>query len=99
MPNCPICRHELQEPPEDARDWFRCENCGTPLQVPPLFGRVLLWASTLFLAAIIWVLGYIGMLKLGMVFPSFELHISVAVMTGIVLGSYGWHADSERPNL
>src|SRR5207249_11260139 len=46
MPNCPICRHQLQKPPEDVRDWFRCENCGTPLQVPPLFGRVLLWIST-----------------------------------------------------
>jgi hypothetical protein len=90
MPNCPICRHQLQKPPEDVRDWFRCENCGTPLQVPPLFGRVLLWASTLLLAALIWVLAYVGMRYLGMVFPGFELHLPMAVMTGIVLGSYGW---------
>jgi hypothetical protein len=90
IPNCPICRHQLQKPPEDVRDWFRCENCGTPLQVPPLFGRVLLWASTMLLAVVIWVLAYVGMRYLGMVFPGLELHIPVAVMTGIVLGSYGW---------
>ena len=92
MPKCPICRHQLQKPPEDVRDWFWCENCGTPLQVPPLFGRVLLWASTMLLAAVIWVLAYIGMRYLGMVFPGLELHIPLAVMTGIVLGSYGWLA-------
>jgi len=90
MPNCPICRHQLQKPPEDVRDWFRCENCGTPLQVPPLFGRVLLWISTVLLAMAIWVLGYVGMRYLGMIFPGLELHIPMAVMTGIVLGSYGW---------
>ena len=90
MPNCPICRHQLQEPPEDVRDWFRYENCGTPLQFPPLFGRVLLCASTLLLAAVIWVLAYVGMRYLGMVFPGLELHSPMSVMTGIVLGSYGW---------
>jgi len=90
MPICPICRHQLQEPPEDVRDWFRYENCGTPLQFPPLFGRVLLCASTLLLAAVIWVLAYVGMRYLGMVFPGLELHSPMAVMTGIVLGSYGW---------
>jgi hypothetical protein len=42
------------------------------------------------LAAVIWVLVYIGMRYLGMVFPGLELHIPLAVMTGIVLGSYGW---------
>jgi len=92
MPKCPICRHQLQKPPEDVRDWFRCENCGTPLQVPPLFGRVLLWASTMLLAAVIWVLAYIEMRYLGMVSRGLELHILLAVMTGIVLGSYGWLA-------
>src|ERR1700674_3523583 len=72
MPNCPICRHQLQEPPEDVRDWFLYENCGTPLQFPPLFGRLLLCASTLLLAAVIWVLAYVGMRYLGMVFPGLE---------------------------
>jgi hypothetical protein len=40
----------------------------------------------------LWILAYIGMRYLGMVFPVLELHIPLAVMTGIVLGSYGWLA-------
>ncbi len=90
MPNCPICHYELQKPPEDIRDWFRCENCGTPLRVPPRFGRVLFAISTLALALVIWVLGYIGMRYLGMVFPGLEIHIPAVVMFGIVLGTYAW---------
>jgi len=45
MPVCPICRHELQKPPKDVRDWFRCEKCGTPLQVPSSLGKMLYWFS------------------------------------------------------
>ena len=40
----------------------------------------------------LWILAYIGMRYLGMVFPVLELHIPLAVMTGIVLGSCGWLA-------
>lgn len=90
MPNCPICRAELREPPEDVRDWFRCEQCGTPLQVPPRFGRILLWISTMVCAVAIWISSYIGMRYLRMVFPGFELPIPMTLMTGIVLGSYAW---------
>src|ERR1700740_956636 len=47
MPVCPICRHELQKPPKDIRDWFRCEKCGTPLQVPYSLSKTLYWFSIL----------------------------------------------------
>ena len=90
MPNCPICGRELNRPPEDVRDWFRCDGCGTPLQVPPAFGRGLMWVSTMLLAVVIWILAYVGMRYLGMVFPGLELHIPMTMMTAIILGSYGW---------
>lgn len=91
-PKCPICHATLQEPPDDVRDWFRCNSCGTPLQISTIFGRILFWISTMLLAILIWILGYVGMRYLGMVFPGLELHIPVAVVTGVVLGSYAWLA-------
>lgn len=90
MPICPSCRHPLQNPPEDVRDWFRCENCGTPLKVPPFFGPLLLWASEILLAVGIWVLAHLGMRHLGKVAPGFEMYLSEFVLTGISLGLYGW---------
>jgi hypothetical protein len=45
MPDCPVCHHELEKPPEDIRDWFRCDNCGTPLQFPSTLGKMLYWIS------------------------------------------------------
>lgn len=45
MPVCPICRHQLPKPPKDVRDWFRCEKCGTPLQVSSSLSKTLYWAS------------------------------------------------------
>jgi hypothetical protein len=45
MTVCPVCRHELQTPPKDMRDWFRCEKCGTPLRVPSSRSKMLYWFS------------------------------------------------------
>ena len=47
MPVCPICGYELQNRPKDVRDWFRCENCGTPLRVPSSLSKTLYWFSIL----------------------------------------------------
>lgn len=44
MPVCPICAHELQKPPKDVRDWFRCEKCGTPLQLHSSLSKMLYWS-------------------------------------------------------
>jgi len=47
MPVCPICGHELQKPPKDVRDWFRCEKCGTPLRMHSSLSKTLYWFSIL----------------------------------------------------
>lgn len=103
MPNCPICQMELREPPEDVRDWFRCDNCGTPLQVPSQFGRILFWISTVVCLIVLWVFSYVGMRYLRMVFPGLELHLPLASMAAIVLGTYAllirwlWKTKLVRP--
>jgi hypothetical protein len=47
MSICPVCQSELPKPPEDVREWFRCDQCGTPLQVPSTLGKILFGLSTL----------------------------------------------------
>jgi hypothetical protein len=58
MPKCPICRSDLQKPPEDVRDWFRCENCQTPLQVSARFGKVLFALSSMGVLVIYWTIEF-----------------------------------------
>ena len=58
MPTCPICQSQLQKPPEDIKDWFRCETCGTPLQVPPAIGKTFLAVSIGFFLALYYALAF-----------------------------------------
>ena len=43
MPRCPKCNHALANAPEDAREWFRCENCRAGLRLPTSFSKVVFW--------------------------------------------------------
>ncbi|HKW65140.1 MAG TPA: hypothetical protein VJN89_21475 [Candidatus Acidoferrum sp.] len=103
MPTCPICQADLQKPPEDVRDWFRCDTCGTPLQVPSDFARLLLWISIVLGAVGTWVVGIIGAGYLRRIFPGMELHVPYAFMGAIVLGVYAvlvrwlWKTRLMRP--
>jgi hypothetical protein len=45
MSTCPNCQHELQRPPEDVQEWFRCDQCGIPLQLPSSHSKTLYWLS------------------------------------------------------
>jgi hypothetical protein len=68
MARCPICRSELAEPPEDVRDWFRCDQCGTPLQVPSSVAKIV-FAITIgvFFIATGWLFAYFSGQNFGLV--------------------------------
>jgi len=44
--HCPKCNFPISRPPDDIQDWFRCDNCHTPLRVPSELGRILFFVST-----------------------------------------------------
>jgi len=51
----------LLKPPEDARDWFRCQTCGTPLQLPLFSGKLLFALSVGAPLALIWDFPFLDM--------------------------------------
>lgn len=60
MPNCPKCNFRLGSPPDDIQDWFRCENCHTPLRVPSELGRILFFVSSFGVLLVCWTFEYYG---------------------------------------
>ena len=54
MPKCPICKSNLHKPPEDVQEWFRCEVCGTPLQISTKLGKILFGLSVALLLIACW---------------------------------------------
>ena len=61
MPNCPKCNFLLSAPPDDIQDWFRCENCHTPLRLPSELGRILFFGSTFGVLVVFWTIEFLGM--------------------------------------
>ena len=104
MPLCPICQSDLQKPPEDVRDWFRCENCQTPLRVPPRFGKVLFVLSTFGALCLCWVLEYLAIhyrLKILMNVPAFMsfLFYSLPLILYAALVRMFWTTRIARPRV
>ena len=101
MAVCPICRHELQKPPKDIRDWYRCEKCGTPLQIPSLRSKMLYWFSIF------------GVLLVSITFPfflgkyiegrEFTTYFIASLLGGTILALYAglarllWNTKFSRP--
>lgn len=101
MAVCPVCRHELQTPPKDIRDWFRCEKCGTPLQIPSGRTKMLYWFSVL------------GVLLASTTFPfllgkyfegrEFTAYFTAYLLGGTILATYAglarflWNTKFSRP--
>ena len=54
MPNCPVCNSTLLKPPDDVQDWFRCQTCGTPLQISTTVGKIIFCASIAILFISFW---------------------------------------------
>ena len=54
MPTCPVCNSALPKPPEDVQDWFRCQGCGTPLQISTTIGKLLFGFSVAILLISFW---------------------------------------------
>lgn len=86
MPICPVCRHELQKPPDDIADWFRCEQCGVPLKIPSVVAKVLFGASTAALLVVFWSLPFVSQRYFR------ELHFSGYLMLSFVTAVYGFLA-------
>ena len=61
MHRCPRCHLPLEKPPEDLQEWFRCENCNTPLRVPSKVGRILFFVSSFGVLVVCWTLEYYGL--------------------------------------
>jgi hypothetical protein len=104
MPQCPICHSDLQKPPEDVRDWFRCENCQTPLRVPPPFGKVLFALSTFGALCIFWVLEYLAIHYRfkspgGIPFLFHFLFYSVPLVLYAALVRFLWMTKIARPHV
>ncbi len=85
MPLCPLCNCELGKPPEDAREWFRCQNCGGALKAPSGLANVLFWVS-------IFASG-----RFGLVSPDGELSSSLAGTIYAALIRFFWKANLLRP--
>ena len=85
MPLCPLCNCDLGKPPEDAREWFRCQNCGGALKAPSGLAQVLFWVS-------IFASGRFGLVPLDGEFSS-----SVAGTIYAALTSFFWKANLLRP--
>jgi len=60
MPHCPKCNFLLCSPPDDIQDWFRCENCHTPLRLPSELGRILFFVSTFGVLVVFWTIESFG---------------------------------------
>ena len=99
MPNCPSCNHEIHRPPEDVREWFRCDNCGTPLQISSALSKTLYWTSIfgVFLIGIIFSFGSAKYFP-GHEFPSYLLGGGILVVYG-VLARLFWKTKLSRPRL
>lgn len=86
MPNCPSCHHELQNVPEDVRDWFRCESRGVPLQLSSALTKTLYWSS---LVAVL----VVGVIPLIFSMALFEgMDSQFYMLGGCILVVYGWLA-------
>jgi hypothetical protein len=97
MPHCPVCQNELEKPPDDVRDWFRCEQCGTPLQIPSVLGKILFCISTAVILVACWMLPFI--LRRYFRLPDFPTYLilgSVAAIYGF-LGRIVWKTKLTRP--
>jgi hypothetical protein len=99
MVDCPNCHAELPKPPEDVREWFRCDKCGVPLELPSGFAKLLYWTSifgVLVLAVIIEEV-------VGRRFPGRELF--TYLIEGCFLVVYGalarrfWKTKLSRPHV
>ena|SRR5258707_11571906 len=99
MPNCPVCQYELQKPPDDVRDWFRCDNCGTPLQVPSILGKVLFGISTAVILLTFWTLP--GILRRYFRIADFPTYLLLGSVTAIYgfLARLVWKTKLTRPRL
>jgi hypothetical protein len=99
MGDCPNCHAELAKPPEDLREWFRCDKCGVPLEFPSGFAKLLYWASLLGVFALAVVIQEVA----GKYFPGREFFIYLA--DGCFLVVYGalarmfWKTKLSRPHL
>jgi hypothetical protein len=97
MPRCTVCQHELQKPPDDVRDWFRCEQCGTPLQIPSVIGKILFGISTAVLLVACWMLPIILRRYFQLTdFPIYLMLGSIAAIYGF-LGRIVWKTKLTRP--
>jgi len=85
MPHCPLCSYELRKAPEDAREWFRCQNCGGALKAPSGLANVLFWVS-------IFASG-----RFGLVSPDGELSSSLAGTIYAALIRFFWKGNLLRP--
>lgn len=100
MQTCPSCRHEFQKPPEDIRDWFRCDQCGIPLRLASAFSKSLYWVSIL----VVLLVGIIPLfLSLGDIFEGADYQFYL--LGGCILAVYGglarlfWKTKLSRPRL
>jgi len=100
MQSCPSCRYELQKPPQDVRDWFRCDQCGTPLRLASTFTKTLYWVSILAVVLV----GFIPLfLSVANMFEDTEYQFYVLGVC--ILAVYGglarlfWKTRLSRPRL
>lgn len=99
MPTSPVCRHDLQKPPDDLGEWFGCEQCGVPLKVPSALATVLFGISTTVLLVAFWRLPLLSQRYFR------ELHFPGYLMLGFVTTIYGflarlvWKTRLAQPRL
>jgi hypothetical protein len=98
MPNCPKCNHLLRNAPEDAREWFRCENCGASLRLPSSISKGLYWLCIFGPA-----FGAVAFSKL--LSKYFHMKIALYAIEGAFLAIYAaatrllWKTRWSRPQL
>jgi hypothetical protein len=99
MPDRPNCHYELSQPPKDVREWFRCDNCGVPLQVPSGFAKMLYWLG-IAVAVVLTLLGseVVGRNFRGRESPVYLIEICIGVLFG-VLARLLWKTRLSQPRL